>query len=286
MSKVCKAIVRECVRCAKWLKHIITVLLVYKKGERVAFSKEVVPEKVVIMGNAPSLADIDIEAISSEGIDLVCVNWYPLKNSHFFELKPRYYCLIDPGFFVGSDEFTEMWEVLARVDWDMKIICPQGKKLPVENPHFEYVWINSNVNRSPYKPYYWYEKNLSNPGLQNVVLGALYYFVSIETPIIYLAGVEMSEFVHLFVDEANDIYLRVIHDYGVEVEKMSVLTNTQRGDMYLVLQFYQRMFEQFKEMSDYAKSKKVTIYNLTPTSYIDVYEKKQDYRKGGRESIG
>lgn len=242
---------------------------------------------VLIMGNGPSLKETDIEKIAKSVTDIVCVNFYPLKDDKFFVLKPNYLCLIDPVFFKANAEKTEQKKVellnqLEKVDWKLTIITKQNRKLPIKNPNISYTYLNSNVLPGKYAEkfkYFLYRKNLLGFGSQNVVIGASFYFVIKKSKVILLAGVDMSEFKMLQVDQNNEVYVNAQHHYGKETIKHSEMGLIKTGEFYKLLNCYVKMFEQFYFLEKFADSQGVKIYNLSPNSFIDVFEKDNQYQK-------
>ena len=108
--------------------------------------------KILVMGNAPSLNDVDIEAAIKAGFELCCVNFFPVRDNRFFTLKPKYYCIVDPAFYdensKNDPKFTAVFDTLSKVDWDMSIISAAHQNLDIHNPHISYVKI---CNRALYE---------------------------------------------------------------------------------------------------------------------------------------
>lgn len=252
-------------------------------GSREKFVEEP-DKKVLIMGNGPSLNHTDIEKIIDQDTYVVCVNFFPTKDERFFKIRPQYLCLLDTVFFQYAprheEKKAELFEILEQVDWPLKIICAQGYTLPVKNSNISYSWMNGysfpGMNIKSIR-YYLYRHNLVNCGMQNVVIGAGYYFVSKKVREIFLAGVDMSEFKQLTIGEDNEIYVLTQHSYGEERIKYSDTGIFKKGDFCILLGCYVKMFEQFRCLSEYAEAQGVKIVNLSPASYIDVFEKSVDY---------
>lgn len=266
------------------LKGIYFSMRTLLSGKREKFVEE--PDKsVLIMGNGPSLANTDIEKILEKKPYVACVNFFPAKDKRFMEIKPEFLCLFDPIFFKqtpsSEEKKKELFDILEKVDWPLKIICTQGHRLSVQNENISYAHIASysyyGEGLRKFR-HFLYRHNLTNCGLQNVMIGAGYYFVSKKMKEIYLAGLDMSEFKMLYVGEENEVYVAAQHHYGNEKIKHSELGLFKRGEFYKLLGCYVTMFEQFYGLEKYAKSQGVKVYNLTPESYVDVFEKRTDFR--------
>lgn len=275
----------------KWLKLIVEMAGVFVKsiyrsictlcrGKRAVFTPE--PDKeVIILGNGPSLNDIDLDAVQTAGIEMACVNYFPTRNKAFEKLKPKYLVLIDPLFYKTGDEMSQpvrdLFGVLERVDWKLTIICLQEAKFPLNNPNIRLEKINRAILNSKHLTRYldvFYRRNLLTVGLTNVVIAAGYYFVSKKVKRIYFAGVDMSEFKGLFVDEDNKIYVESVHNYGTSRHYSRTVGH---GEFYLLLQMYQWMFEQFYYLEKYARRQNVDTVNLSVNSYIDVFKKEKRF---------
>lgn len=252
------------------------------RGKRAKFTP-MSNDDVIIMGNGPSLNDIDLQAISESGIELACVNFFPSRNAYFAALKPKYLILLDPDFFADFDQLPkaelELYQILQKVDWQMYVVIPQGAKIPINNPNLIVEKLCVSTLYSEHLTHYldWlYKHNLLTIGFQNVVIGAGFYFISSGVKKLYYAGIDMSEFKQLFVDEQNRVYVDAIHNYGSE-RHYSTLFN--RGEFHKLLRLYQMMFEQFHYLSKYAERQGVEVINLSENSYVDVFTKSTLFHK-------
>jgi len=275
--KKVKYFLKTIVNCA----YVVVVgvfgaLLTLIRGKRTIFSKET-NESAIILGNGPSLNDIDLDAVSKAGLEIVCVNSFPSRNANFERIKPKYLVLLDPVFFMNAEQLgqeeIDLFEVLKKVDWKMHVLIPQGNSLTIENENLIVDKICTSVLHSEYMTGFldwFYRRNLLTFGYQNVVIGAGFYFVSKRVKRLYYAGIDMSEFKQLFVDDQNRVYIDKIHNYGSE-RCYSTLFN--KGEFYKLLKLYQIMFEQFSYLKKYADRQQVEIINLSINSYVDVFEK-------------
>lgn len=266
------------------MKGVYYTIQTLRLGKREKFIQE--PEKsVLIMGNGPSLKNTDIDKILECDPYVCCVNFFPAKDERFMKIKPQFLCLFDPIFFkdapASEEKKKELFDVLEKVDWPLKIVCTQGHELPVKNSYISYAhiagypFVGNGLERMRH---FLYRKNLTNAGLQNVMIGAGYYFISKKVKEIYLTGLDMSEFKMLYVGEDNEVYLATQHHYGSEKIKHSDLGIIKKGEFYKLLGCYVTMFEQFYGLEKYARAQGVKVYNLSPESYVDVFEKKTEFQ--------
>jgi len=191
--------------------------------------------------------------------------------------------LMDPAYFEFSvdafkDNFKKLISVLEQVRWNLTIICPLGKKLPIQNGSIGYRWINERVlseNVFPRIKHWAYDRNYANTGAQNVVLGALYFFVASNYKKIYVAGVDFSDFKNLYVDEDNRIYVDSTHSYGSDRYYFDEMPEYGVKSFQQILRAYQKMFEQSEEVRQYADYKGIEVVNLSVLSYIDAFPKEK-----------
>ncbi len=248
-----------------------------KHGGTISWEKKM-PQKALVLGNGPSLNNIDPFLFKEKGFSIVCVNYFPLKEEHFFELRPGYLCLLDPAFtdrerYNNNENTKALFDRLSKVDWELKIITYMDVVLPIQNSSIKYIYLCEHVATEPYyinRRYELYKKNIASCGFQNVVIGALFYLIANGCKDICVAGIDMSEFKGLFVDENNDIIVEKTHHYGNERCKFE---HVGKGEFYRALGLYQKMFEQFFLISEFALDQGAKIRNLSVNSYVDVFEK-------------
>lgn len=279
--KKIKCILKKFIRCCGVLViSFFRITQTLLRGKRSGFSDET-DKSVIILANGPSLNDIDLNQVADSGLEIACVNYFPIRHKEFFwKLKPKHLVLLDPLFFINDDENRRLFSLLEKVDWPMNILISQGNKLPISNPNFFVKSLNCSALKSHHMTRYldWcYRKNLLTIGYQNVCCGALFYFIANRYKQIYLAGADMSEFKCLFVDEKNRIYGNYLHSYGMEDREYS--TDVEQGEFCYLLEMYQCMFEQFYYLSYFARRQNVFVSNLSINSYIDVFEKKSMFKK-------
>lgn len=265
------------VNVEKLIKYLIYNFIIkgYKESRILPLSNS----KILIVGNGPSSKDIDLQEVSKKGISILCVNYFASQNKDFLQIKPRYYCIIDPAFYNDkygyTDETENLINILNNVNWDMTYICLSNQNLSrLQNPHINVV----NLNKIEYTGRYWkytlYSNNKANFGFQNVILAALYFCITADAQEIYLCGVDSDWHRELFVDENNVVYREDRHFYGVNRINLITKGEIKVGEFYKYIGYYYNTMREFYYSSQYATYKKVNIYNLTLNSFIDVYEKK------------
>lgn len=238
-------------------------------------------ERVLIVGNGPSADKINFDEAKDKNIELLCVNYFASRNRYFYQIKPKYYCIIDPAFYnnINDKNISHLVNVLNNVDWEMTLICLQYQKLPaLQNSNIRIININSNTYHGKWWRYRLYSKNKANFGLQNVVLGALYFCLTSGVKEIYLAGVENDWHRELIVDENNDLYREYRHFYEIKKVNLTETGSLSKGEFYKYIGYYYITMKQYYYASLYASYLKSPVYNMTTTSYIDVFEKRREFK--------
>ena len=104
------------------LKSIYKTVRTLSRGERIKFS-ETPGQEVIILGNGPSLNEIDLQEVARHGMEIACVNYFPTKNEEFWRVKPKYLVLFDPGFYLKGEsmppEVKKLMVLLEKVDWEL-----------------------------------------------------------------------------------------------------------------------------------------------------------------------
>lgn len=245
-------------------------------------------KKIFIMGNGPSLNEVNLKKVLEMEMDIVCVNFFPSKEyDKFMTLKPKYLFLIDGEFFNENghrkQEVTTVYEILSKINWELTIVTPVDNNKKIDNSFIKYDKVyGDTVYTKQMKTlrHFLYRNNFLCCGRQNVVIAATNYFVNRKVNKIYLAGVDMSEFKMLFVNKENDVVIKTVHSYGEDkpvISPYQIYGIIEKGGFYQYLEMYRNMFAQFHCLAEYAKSQNVKIVNLSLESYIDVFEKEDSF---------
>lgn len=279
--KAVKRLIKWCIN-ALW----VVILLVYGAARALLHGRRAdltqpLDKPVMVLGNGPSLNDIDLPAVKAAGIELACVNFFPTRHDAFWSLCPGYLILLDPAFHASTPtpEVAQLWAALEKVTWPMEIIVPQGSKVSVGNDRLRIVPLSKfgAAGDALFGLQYWlYRRNLVTVGFQNVAIGAGFYFITRRVPKLYYAGIDMSEFKQVFVDEQNRIYIDTVHSYGT---KRAYRAGLKPGELYRLMGEYQLLFAQFRYLSLYARRQGVPVINLSVNSYVDVFEKVRQFHK-------
>jgi len=259
---------------------LLRTLLNGKKCDTLCHEKN---NEVLILGNGPSLKDIDLMQIKPE-VEIACVNSFAIYNELFSVVKPEYYVLMDSIYFMDLDKIDQknreeretLFGILNSVDWDIRLIIPQGCSTHLNNPHImEECICSSRLFSDDYNKLVFnlYSKNLAVCGLQNVLIGALHYFIMKKVPNIYLAGADMNEFKLYRIDERNHVLADYEHFYGIDSVDCTENGVIPQGEFSKWLGYYAKMLKEFYLIRGFADYQNVRIINLSERSFIDVFDK-------------
>lgn len=196
-------------------------------------------KRIFVLGNGPSLkVDVSPHIAQLKNEDVMMVN-QALTSALAFDIKPRYYVLMDPaywGFYTDEEDtqdklitacIKELNEALSRVDWDMTILAPHNfytkrttKSIVFANPHIHIATFNAVELYTFFRLQNWlYRHNLAIPSGINVLIAALCCAVTMNYESIYLLGADSNWHMQLGVDENNRTYSLETHYYHDDAQK-------------------------------------------------------------------
>lgn len=266
-----KSCLSEMVSFTRWLYH-------YLKNGRTS-SLEIMNDKVVIVGNGPSLCDLPVDKMIDAKFEFCCVNFFAGNSPLFWKIKPKYYCCVDPGLFTNdfalSDDGKIFYSNLQKVDWEFHLITCDGRRFPINNDNIVYESINSNVYDGDFGKYRnrLFVRNKATCGYQGVVVAALYYFITRKAKEILLVGTDNDWHRELFVDENNDVIREDAHFYGQRKLNLTQIGEIKKGELYKYFYFYYVTLKQYSILAKYAEYNNVHVVNTCMKSYIDSFTK-------------
>ena len=239
--------------------------------------------RVVILGNGASMKDMlanHLDDLRKE--DTLVVNSF-CRSPYFLQLKPTFYVLLDPLFFNDAHferidrQREELLSILPQVDWHMTLFAPSlfcnsefTKKLQAI-PSIKVCFFNmtpvdgfASVNNFLFK------HNLGMPTAQNVTCAAVFLMTNMAYKEIYLIGAEHNWLDAFYINDNNQLVMGDKHFYGTEEIVADKTLSTWLGQLRLVFRSHERLAE-------YAQLRNVHIFNATPNSHIDAYERKSLY---------
>ncbi|MBE6310320.1 MAG: hypothetical protein E7080_04630 [Bacteroidales bacterium] len=242
-------------------------------------------DELVILGNGPSLNNTmqnHKDFLLSR--HLLAVN-FAANTPIFTELRPKFYMLTDPHFFVRMEQgnVKQLWENFAKkVDWDMTLFIPTKVKRCGE--WFSLAKSNKNIsictyNMTPIEGLQWFENLAYNhrwgmPRPRNVLIPSLMQAIAMQYKKVYLAGADHSWLKTLSVDDDNRVVSIQPHFYKeAKSEEERIKKDYMNIPLHQVLESMYIAFRTYHVIRRYAEYRGVEILNITPDSFIDAFKK-------------
>lgn len=232
---------------------------------------------LIVMGNGPSLArSLEEEKEAFEKYPLLAVN-FAANTDEFFALKPSYYLMADPVFFSSGDNenVERLWQNLAKVNWPMTLFVPRKAVLPkVENMdvrRFNFV----GVEGAAWLRHFAYGHKLGMPRPRNVLIPSIMAGLWMGYKKIYIMGADHSWTKTLDVNERNEVVSVQPHFYrDNDAEHQRVASVYKNIRLHELLLSFHIAFKAYFDLEEYARSIGANVYNATPGSFIDAFERK------------
>jgi len=245
----------------------------------------------VILGNGPSLSKLVKEHGSFvEGKDVFCVNYFPVSEL-YISIKPGYLIIaapeiwkedVDENYIKYSRKLFEA--VNEKTKWPLKLYIPFAArknkewKKPVKEHEFVEIIYYNDTGIEGFKAFnqFLFRNNLAMPRPHNVLIPSIFLAINLQYKNVFLWGAENNQFLELVVNEENIALLRQQHFYDSGKVNAKPMTKVGKERRYLheILNKFRLTFIGYQELSIYAKSRNVKIYNQTPDSMIDAFERK------------
>lgn len=267
-------------RLGSTLKSLVKIALISRRCTIRAHAAE--NERIIILGNGPSLANAirnDLSKLQSS--PSLAVN-FAANAEEFQMLAPRYYVLADPHFFNGVDDpnVKRLHEnINCKVNWKMTLFVPSNFKNAT-------AWLNNrNVDVEYFNPvgtegFKWltdmaYRTGRGMPRPRNVMIPAIMIAILLGYKEIYLAGADHSWMKTISVDEQNRVISVQPHFYkDNDAEKERVTTTYMNYRLHDIVNSFYVAFKAYHEIAAYATTHGIHIYNSTPESFIDAFERR------------
>lgn len=245
-----------------------------------------------ILGTGPSLTD-SLSVLLSSGVSdsFMVLNDFAVSPK-FQAVKPEFYIFKDPAYFLPDNIISErdkenrekVFHVINEIEWDMTVIIPsiyynkdfleyfsgnqQISILPINTLQIEY------VNTAKY--YKRLNKNLIAPIGNNILGLAIYAAIQLGFKEVNIFGAEHSWTKDIRVNNQNQVC--TIYKHFFENDSELVPWRKAGVDevfkMHEILKLLSNTFEGYYVIEKYAKLNHVNVYNYTPDSFVDAFERK------------
>lgn len=294
INKTLKVIVRIGVAIAYFCEYIISFVLYilvclrhWEKPSRLPYRFNESSKRLAVFANGPSLNSFLDEIEEGKDVsqwDFSCMNYFG-EHDLFAMIKPKYYCLADPMFFLKDNRYEKVMHLFRtineRVDWDMTVFIPScfSKRnflsfSGLSNSHCKVVPVRYIRYRGNLLKHWLYNKNFAMPNIPTVAILNLYTGINLGYKEIDLFGADMTFLDSMYVDENNRLCNKIKHFYDNEPQIKPI---TFGDDKVVSVGFYLKdvcgMFYGHYEVEDYAKYQKVEIINRSKVSLLDCYKR-------------
>ena len=245
-----------------------------------------------ILGNGPSLNKVlsnEIKLLSKK--NLFCVNYF-VYTKYFSFLKPQYYVINAPELWsknvlkkVKSNSEKLFSAIGEKTNWEMILFLPYSAK---KNQIWrKYLGDNNFIkicyfNTTPVEGFsilnnFFFKHGFGMPRPHNVLIPSLILSIRLNYKNIYLLGIDHSWLKEISVDNENNVLINQKHFYDENSSEPKAMHKGGIGKRRLheVLQKYVYSFRGYFEIKKLADKQNINIYNCTPDSYIDAFERKK-----------
>lgn len=240
-------------------------------------------EALIIMGNGPSLADVIATNARELASSRTMALNFAANAEEFTLLKPDFYLLADPHFFEGRGSDPNVGRMFSRfnteVTWPMTLYVPTGHSaasLGIDNPNIRV----ENFNFVGAEGFGWFEDfaystGLAMPRPRNVLVPAIMTAIEAGFREIYLTGADHGWLTTLSVTDDNEVVSIQPHFYkDNDSEKKRVASVYRDVRLHEILLSFHLAFKSYHAISQYARKRGCSIFNSTPGSFIDAFERR------------
>lgn len=235
---------------------------------------------LIVLGNGPSLAD-DIEKRGDylASATTMTVN-FAANSPEFQSLNTNYHILADPHFFKSGDPNVDrLWRNLNKVRTPVTLLVPSGSNLAglIDNAfisiaRFPMTGASGGFLRLMHALY---NSRLAMPRPRNVLIPALMCGIWLGFKEIYILGADHSWTRTLSVDDNNRVISIQPHFYredGNEENRVAAVYANIK--IHSILESFSIAFAAYHDIARYADANGVAIYNSTPGSFIDAFQRR------------
>lgn len=237
--------------------------------------------QLIILGNGPSLRtnlDNDLDLLRSA--DTLAVN-FAANTPEFSEIQPTYYLLADPHFFdkAGEDpNVGRLIENLNSITFPMTLFVPAGARKADSYFHNHNLTVK-HFSFTAVEGYTWFENAMMNshrgmPRPRNVLIPSIMVGIWLGYKEIYLLGADHSWLKTLSVNDRNEVVSIQPHFYKEDSREQQRVNEVYLNrQLHEVLESMMIAFKSYHRIREYADRCGTQIFNSTPSSMIDAFER-------------
>ncbi len=270
---------------------LFSIIKVVLFSKRVRFPKtKPSSSECIILGNGPSLK----QTIASHkeffiNKTLVGVNHFAESNL-YRELKPEIYVLNAPEMWRNDvevyhkDKGEKLFDAIKKnTEWPIQLFIwntakKYKKRMDVlkQNSNISIFYFNSTgIEGFNCFRFFAFTKGLGIPRPHNVLIPSLIISIRFKFPKIFIAGADHNWIKDIYVSHENKVYLTQKHFYDEKTAEARPMDKMGKGERKLheILEKFATSLKGYFIIKKFALKNKVKIYNITPNSYIDAFDK-------------
>ncbi len=271
--------------------YSIRILFHLNPKKRLAYSKN--HNGIIhIFGNGPSLKKVLGNHDFNMNNDVVFVVNDFAVSEFYSKVKPKYYMFVDPAYWsavVNEDDKKMREEVYLSLNektkWPMTLFVPsnvinkQYLKQSIRNTNIHlhaFNYVNFYPTRSIFYKFV-LKNNFGVVPVGNILGQAIYAGINMGYDEIYIYGAEHSWTEDIRVNDNNEVCTIKKHFFD-NGENALVPWRKSSGEvfkMHEILTSLRNHFYGYHYLDWYSKQMRVKIFNCTPGSFIDAFERKQ-----------
>jgi len=274
------------------VENIANIIIVLIYNLNYFFMKSSLPiankDTINVIGNGPSLKlDIDKIIINNCNDDNLVVNMFA-ESSNYEILKPSYYLLVDPAYFINDLKLYDLQINLAnflinKTTWPINFLVPHSsrnsnfiKKIKTNlNIKIFYILNIPIVGGSNILNSLLFKLKLANPLYQNVLIAGIFLSLQLRYKNINIWGSDHSWHEQLSIGNNNEIYINDLHFYDLNRSNVFIHKNFENKNLKLheIFNTFSRAFKTYHLLYFYSNKLKINIYNMCGTSWIDAFNR-------------
>lgn len=234
---------------------------------------------LVIIANGPSIGVCMEQILKYKDCDYACMNYFPIKSELFDKIRPKYMFAMDVMFFDKNYKNTEQKEntillkkKLETVAWDMTLFLREGASFELKNKRMKEIRVNMSQIGGVYSRFrgWLFDRGMAMPMTATVAAAAIMYGIKMGYKNIYVYGINQSTHENMKVDKYNRTIPNYTHFYKEEGSK----NNAIKYDVGAIFWDSYRSIIGYRMLQRYAQERDCKIYNCTPDSYVDAFDRK------------
>lgn len=242
-------------------------------------------DEVLILANGPSLS-ATVEGAKDFISDktLLAVNFNVLSPL-YEELKPQLYVVADPFLWTDPEPMKKFFgELVRKTNWEVYLHIPaqafkvkEWQNILQANPLVKPIKYNATpIEGGQHFCNFIFKHGMGVPRPHNVLIPSLIVAINLSFQKIYVAGADHSWLKEISVNDDNEMLMNQKHFYDQGKSQSDKVRRRDFSSAHLhdALFHMYTAFKSYFVINAYAKSLNKEIYNVTPGSFIDAFERK------------